>query len=101
MRLIGVSKILDNGVGSLFVGIEIFLQNIGEKEQPEDKEHDKQFDENDSPKGFPQSHRSKSFDIKPDYSEQNIAFSHNFVSFHTVLDLSVLKSFTIFGKIYD
>ena len=47
--------------------IEILLQNIWEKEQLEDKEHNKEFNQDNQPKRLAQPHFLKTFHIKTEY----------------------------------
>lgn len=82
MRIIGIGEIFDDGIGPLLVGIELLLQDIGEKEEPQDKKHDEQFDKNDCPKCFSQGHRLESFEVESPYAHYEIVVFQGLVFFH-------------------
>jgi len=43
------------------------IQVIGHEKQPEDKKEDKDLDQDDDPKTFPNGHRPKSVIVKSEY----------------------------------
>jgi hypothetical protein len=54
-------------VASLPVGVKIALKQIGKKEETKYGKHDKQLDQDDSPKFFSPGHAPESFNIETDY----------------------------------
>jgi hypothetical protein len=61
---ITVSKFINNIPAFLLVGAEAAVQEVLEKEYPEDGKHDKEFYQDDNPESPPPGHRAEAVVIE-------------------------------------
>ena len=66
-------------LGTFRIIFKIGFQEIREKKQPQDCEHDKQFDTDDDPQSFSDGHTAKTVDVELQYFVWKIQGSLNFI----------------------
>jgi hypothetical protein len=72
--VVPVSYFFDYIVAFFLVGIETGAQEVLEEEDPQDGEHDEEFDEDDDPQLFPYGHAAEAVVVKVEDPVENVPF---------------------------